>query len=94
MLRTDRAANEVVVGPRESLAATRIEACGTLHLPRERVHAKLRHRSAPVAARVVTSNGGFALDLDEPAHAVATGQVAALYDDDAVVGAGVITRVD
>ena len=39
------------------------------------------------------SNGGFTLELEEPAHAVATGQVAALYSDDAVVGAGVVTRV-
>ena len=37
--------------------------------------------------------GGFALLLDEPAHAVATGQIAALYDRDAVVGAGVISSV-
>jgi tRNA U34 2-thiouridine synthase MnmA/TrmU len=34
--------------------------------------------------------GGFELELDEPVDAVAPGQVAALYDDDAVVGAGVI----
>jgi tRNA U34 2-thiouridine synthase MnmA/TrmU len=30
------------------------------------------------------------LDLEEPAQAVAPGQVAVLYDDDAIVGAGVI----
>jgi tRNA U34 2-thiouridine synthase MnmA/TrmU len=40
---------------------------------------------------VAASNGGFTLELEEPAYAVATGQVAALYDGDAVVGAGVIT---
>jgi tRNA U34 2-thiouridine synthase MnmA/TrmU len=45
-----------------------------------------------VPARVVASNGGFALALEKPAYAVATGQVAALYDDGAVVGAGVVTR--
>ena len=33
---------------------------------------------------------GFSLELDEPVDAVAPGQVAVLYDDDAVVGAGVI----
>ncbi len=37
------------------------------------------------------ANGGFVLELEEPAHGVATGQVAALYDEDAVLGAGVIT---
>jgi tRNA U34 2-thiouridine synthase MnmA/TrmU len=47
-----------------------------------------------VPARVRASNGGFALELDEPAQAVAPGQVAALYDGDAVVGAGVVTRVE
>jgi tRNA-specific 2-thiouridylase len=93
VLGTDRAANAVVVGPRESLAVTRVEAEGTLHLPAERVSAKLRYRSAPVAARVEASTEGFVLELEEPAHAVARGQVAALYDGDAVVGAGVISGV-
>ena len=54
---------------------------------------KLRYRSVAVPTRVAAANGGFALELDEPAYAVATGQVAALYDGDAVVGAGVITSV-
>jgi tRNA U34 2-thiouridine synthase MnmA/TrmU len=47
-----------------------------------------------VHSHVTVANGGFSLELDEPAHAVATGQIAALYDRDAVVGAGVITRVE
>ena len=93
VLRTDRAANAVVVGPREALAASRVEADGRLYVPIERAAAKLRYRSVPVPARVVASNGGFSLELEEPAQAVATGQVAALYDEDAVVGAGVITSV-
>jgi tRNA-specific 2-thiouridylase len=91
---TDRATNTVVVGPRESLAATRVEAEGRMYVDVDRANVKLRHRSAVVPASVVASNGGFALELDEPAHAVATGQVAALYDGDAVVGAGVVTRVE
>ena len=39
------------------------------------------------------AHDGFALDLEEPSHSVACGQVAALYDGDAVVGAGVVTGV-
>ena len=93
VLGTDRSANAVLVGPRESLAVTRVVAEGALHLPVERVDAKLRYRSAPVPARVEPTRGGFALELEEPAHAVATGQVAALYDGGAVVGAGVISGV-
>jgi tRNA-specific 2-thiouridylase len=93
VLRTDRASNQVVVGPRETLAASRVEAQGRLYVPVERAVVKLRYRSEPVPAEVTAGNGGFTLTLDEPAHAVATGQVAALYDGDAVVGAGVVTAV-
>ena len=93
VLRTERTSNRVVVGPRETLAATRVEAQGRLYVPVERAYAKLRHRSEPVPARVSAANGGFALALQEPAYAVATGQVAVLYDGDAVVGAGVVTAV-
>jgi tRNA-specific 2-thiouridylase len=91
VLGTSRRDNVVVVGPRESLGVTRVEAHGRLYAPSTRVRAKLRHRSVPVPARVTAANGGFVLELEEPAHAVATGQVAALYDGDAVVGAGMIT---
>jgi tRNA-specific 2-thiouridylase len=93
VLRTDRAANRVVVGPREELAASHVEARGRLYVPVSRVEAKLRYRSQPVPAAVVASNGGFSLELEQPSSAVARGQVAALYDGDAVVGAGVVTDV-
>ena len=91
VLRTDRERNAVVVGDREALAVTRIHAEGRLYVPTDQAQAKLRYRSPPVPSRVLAENGGFTLDLEDPAHGVATGQVAALYDGDAVVGAGVIT---
>ncbi len=94
VLRTDRETNTVVVGSERSLAATRVEVHGRLYAPVERVGVKLRYRSAAVPARVHAANGGFVLELEEPAHAVAAGQVAALYDGDAVVGAGVVTAVE
>jgi tRNA-uridine 2-sulfurtransferase len=91
-LSVDPVANTVVVGPRASLACTRVQALGRLHLPVERAQAKLRFRSEPVPARVEPTADGFALELEEPVHAVAPGQIAALYDSDgAVVGAGTIT---
>lgn len=92
VLRTERASNEVVVGDHDALAVTRIHAEGHLYVPTQRAHAKLRYRSAPVPSQVMVENGGFTLDLENPAHGVATGQIAALYDGDAVVGAGVIIR--
>ena len=54
---------------------------------------KLRYRSEAVRAGVTATDDGFALQLEEPAYGVARGQVAVVYDDDAVVGAGVITDV-
>jgi tRNA-uridine 2-sulfurtransferase len=91
-LGTDAATNTVVVGPRESLAKTKVEArSGRLFVPVERVEAKLRYRSPAAAATVAAEGRGFRLDLDVPAYGVAVGQAAVLYEDDAVVGAGVIS---
>jgi tRNA-specific 2-thiouridylase len=90
-LRSDAATNTLVVGPRGSLACTVVEATGTLHASVERVEAKLRYRSAPVSGQVLSQPGGFTLQLDEPAYGVAPGQIAVLYDRDAVVGYGVVS---
>ncbi len=89
-LRSEPATNTVVVGPREALATHEVEARGRLHVPVERVDAKLRYRSSVVAAEVVARDNGFSLRLDEPAYGVAPGQAAVLYEGDAVVGAGTI----
>ena len=89
-LRTDSATGTLVVGPRESLATTTVEARGRLFVDVDRVEAKLRYRSPAIAATVAPIEGGFRLELDEPAFAVAAGQAAVLYEDDAVVGSGVI----
>jgi tRNA-uridine 2-sulfurtransferase len=93
VVRTDRSANAVVVGPRESLAVRRVEADGALYAPVARADVKLRYRSAAVATEVREAHAGFALDLEQEAYGVATGQVAVLYEEDVVVGAGVVTDV-
>ncbi len=89
-LRADMPTNTVVVGPREALARTSIEATGRLYVPVERAEAKLRYRSEAVAASVAATARGFRIELDEPAYGVAAGQAAVLYEDDAVVGSGLI----
>lgn len=91
VLGTDAATNTVTVGARDRLASTTVTARGRLYVPVTAGEAKIRHRSAPVPAAVSPSEDGFRLDLAEPAYGVARGQVAVVYDDDAVVGAGVIT---
>ena len=89
-LRTDATTNTLTVGPLGSLSSRRVEVRGRMYVPIERVEAKLRYRSDPVGARVEETADGFVLHLDERAYAVAPGQTAALYDEDAIVGAGVI----
>jgi tRNA-specific 2-thiouridylase len=89
-VRTDRASNTVVVGPRAALACTTVTASGRLYAPVTRANAKLRYRSPAVAAQVEEEARGFRLELAEPVYAVAAGQAAVLYEEDVVVGAGVI----
>ena len=91
-VRSDVRTNTVVVGPRESLARTSIQARGRMYVPVARADAKLRYRSEPVPASVEVNLDGFNLELDRPAYGVAPGQTAVLYEEDAVVGAGVIRR--
>jgi tRNA-specific 2-thiouridylase len=91
-LRSDALTNTVVVGPRTSLARRTVDAAGRLYVPVERAAVKLRYRSEAVPARVVPRPGGFRLELDEPSYGVAPGQVAVLYEDDVVIGAGRIRR--
>ena len=91
-LSTDASTNTVVVGPRESLARTRVTSrAGRLFVPVERAEAKLRYRSPATPACVEARPRGFQLELDEPAYGVAPGQAAVLYDEDVVVGAGLIS---
>jgi len=89
-IRSDATTNTVVVGPLEALARTTIEASGDLYVPAEHVQAKLRYRSDAVPAHVHLHEGGFRLELDRPAYGVAPGQAAVVYEDDVVVGAGLI----
>ncbi|HEV3407807.1 MAG TPA: tRNA 2-thiouridine(34) synthase MnmA [Gaiellaceae bacterium] len=91
-LRTEPATNAVVVGPRESLGRRRVTArAGRLFVTVERIEAKLRARSPAVPATVEPLSRGFRLALDEPAYGVARGQAAVLYEDDSVVGAGLVS---
>jgi tRNA-uridine 2-sulfurtransferase len=89
-IRSDARTNTVVVGRREALARTTIAAAGHLYVPVDRAHAKLRYRSDAVPAQIHLQEGGFRLELDRPAYGVAPGQAAVLYEDDVVVGCGLI----
>jgi tRNA-uridine 2-sulfurtransferase len=87
-LRSTPATNTVVVGPRTSLRRDRVDVRGRLHVPVVRGDAQLRYRSPAVPARVEATGSGFVLHLDEPAHGIAPGQAAVVYEGDVVVAAG------
>src|SRR5438105_5243210 len=86
--------NTVVVGPRGALEVRELEARGKLHVPVERVEAKVRYNSPAVPARVILREDGFRLVLEEAASGVAPGQAAVLYEDGVVVGCGTIKPQD
>jgi len=90
VLRTDPGANTVVVGPHESLAIESISARGRLYVPVERAEVKWRYRSPAVPAAVDETEHGFRARLDVPAYGVATGQAVVLYEENVVVGAGLL----
>ncbi len=88
---TDPARNTVVVGPRAALERREIELRhGRMLVAVEHVEAKLRYRSPAIGALVEGSEPALRLRLDEPVTGVAPGQAAVLYEDDVVVGSGLI----
>jgi tRNA-specific 2-thiouridylase len=91
-LRTEPRSNVVVVGPRQSLARREIAVDGRLYVRVRRGDVKLRYRSPAIPGTVAATDRGFRLDLDAPAFGVAPGQAAVVYEDDAVVGAGIVER--
>lgn len=90
VLRSERVSNTLVVGPRSALGVRHVVARGALHKAVARAEVKVRYRSEPVRTDVAPTPDGFELELHRPVDAVAPGQVAVLYERDAIVGAGVI----
>ncbi|MGI9117597.1 MAG: tRNA 2-thiouridine(34) synthase MnmA [Gaiellales bacterium] len=92
VLQVDAPGNTVVVGLRERLGRRTVELRDVaIRTPRGRVGASFRVRAEPIPADLVDHGDGTAtLELDHDAFQVAPGQVAALYDGDAIVAAGVV----
>ena len=85
---------QVVVGPKSSLERETLTASGVnwiLERPTDwlRVHAQIRHRHDPAAARVRALDEARAeVIFDAPQIAVAPGQAVVFYEGDIVVGGG------
>jgi tRNA-specific 2-thiouridylase len=98
VLRTSAAANQVVVGTREELAVTHVRVRGArLHRPASEVDGvRLRYHSRAVGCRVAGDAGPGVhrhseLELTEPFHGAAPGQVACLLRGDVIVGHATIS---
>jgi tRNA-specific 2-thiouridylase len=93
VLGKDASTNRVVVGPKRELATTTVRLEGArLHRAADEVNeVRLRYHARPLACRARRAeDGSLLLELDEPAQAVAPGQLACLMRDDCVVGEATI----
>src|SRR5262245_55894857 len=87
-------AAQVVVGPREALERTTLEASGVNWIVERparamRVTAQIRHRHPGASASVMAiGNDRACVTFDRPQAAVTPGQAVVFYEGDAVVGGG------
>jgi tRNA-specific 2-thiouridylase len=93
--------NRVVIGRKSELARRRLWASGANWLaeyPCDQTHrlaVQIRYNSAPQPANVVRrSDSTFEVEFDSPAHGVAPGQLAVVFQDDRVLGGGWIERAE
>jgi tRNA-uridine 2-sulfurtransferase len=101
VMRTDRAANTVVIGRREELARRSV-ACSAANILQParfdagwaRGLAVCRYRSRGIPAWVRADGDGLAVDFDEPAAMLTPGQLLVLYDDadEEVLASGIIEQ--
>jgi tRNA-specific 2-thiouridylase len=91
VLRTNPAKNEIVVGKKDELKTTTIQA-QNLSLPKtfkDGIYGvKVRYRSPKVKADVSLKDGVIKASLKEPVYGVAPGQALVIYEDDKVLGGG------
>lgn len=98
--RIDAGTRRVVLGPRESLAQTEIDAESgnwLVDVPFDapfRCRVKIRYRTPPADATVIArADGTLRAVLDEPRFGVAPGQSLVCYYGDRLLGGGVIKAV-
>jgi tRNA-specific 2-thiouridylase len=91
----DASAQEVTVGPKESLeridlTASRVNwIAGVAAVAGTRVTARIRHRHKEATAAITPlSDDRVRVTFDDPQSAVAPGQAVVMYDGDVVVGGG------
>jgi len=100
VLRMDAFKNEVIVGPRESLAVNRLTAAflnwiaiANLQEP-QKAKARLRSRQMETPCQIFPlSENSVEVRFDQPQYSAAPGQSIVFYQDDVVLGGGIIQKV-
>lgn len=93
VLGIDAHKNEIIVGKKEDLATNRVEAINKSLLKTfsgGEYKVKIRYRSTPSDAKIFIDGEKIIAELKEPVYGVAKGQALVVYQDDKVLGGGVI----
>lgn len=94
--RIDAASNTVTLGTRNDLLSTRLTASDynftKIEAPQTpiEVTARVRYRSNGIAATIVAENGKIVVEFSSPAESVSPGQSVVFYQNDDMIGGGVI----
>lgn len=98
VVRLDACANTVVVGAYSELFSDKLSACdlnwiGLDSPPVEpiRIHAKIRQQHKEAAATIQERSGSIETIFDEPQMSITPGQIVVYYDNDLVLGSGIIS---
>ena len=87
---------QVTVGPAENLMKTRLYASGVNWIsgsaPIESIHAeaRIRYNGGNTPATVRSVSGGAEIEFDQPVRAITPGQAVVFYQDNVVIGGGLI----
>ena len=96
VLRLDATNNRLVVGTKDQLLGNRLLANKlswvSEKIPKElsNITAKIRYKSPEVAAKLCLSDGMAEVQFHQPQPAITPGQAVVFYQDDVVLGGGII----
>ncbi len=97
VVKIDADKNQVIIGPKSALYSTTLRACNASWIAGEPPAAqfdceiKIRNLHVPAKAHVTVEEGGyFTAVFTAPQLSITAGQSAVLYDEDTVLGGGII----
>jgi tRNA-specific 2-thiouridylase len=96
VVRIDTENNSIIAGGKDDLLANEFRVVDTNWLVSdeeipERITAKIRYRHPAAPAKLYLCDDKATVEFDEPQRAITPGQSAAFYDDDILIGGGVIS---